>query len=121
MKRFIDTRNNFGTIWTARTANFTVSLILERSYEKYDGDDENGETQAALDCGEMVMFDSKLIVETVINGEDIEIGADYLGASVYADGETHKFIHDGYFADMLNLACSQARDFLADVPRLRAS
>ena len=120
MKRFLDTRNNFGTIWSARTANFTVYLILERSYEKYDGDDENGEIQAELDSGEMVMFDSKLVVETDINGESIEIGVDYLGASVYRDGETAKFIHDGYFADMLNLACANAREYLASVPRLRS-
>lgn len=120
MKRYKDTRNNFGRIWSAQTANFCVMLILEQSSEKYDGDDENGEIQAALDCGDMVMFDSKVVVETNINGKDIEIGADYLGASVYKDGETLQFIHDGYFQDMLNLACSQAREFLADMPRLRS-
>lgn len=121
MRRTIDKHNNFGRVWTAETKHFTISLILEQSYEKYDGEDENGEIQAALDCGDMVMFDSKVVVECAVNGTNlIEIGADYLGASVYNDGETLQFMHDGYFHDMLNLACSQAREFMAKSPKLRA-
>lgn len=119
MKRTIDTHNNFGRIWTARTRNFTVSLILEQSFEDYDGDDADGEIERELKEGDLVMFDSKLVVECDFDGESVEIGSDYLGSSVYKDGETAKFIHDGYFRDMLATACEQARTFLANAPKLR--
>jgi hypothetical protein len=121
MKRILDTDNNFGRIWTAETAHFVVSLILEQSFEKYDGEDENGEIQAELDSGELVMFDSKVVVEFYANDKNlIEIGADYLGRSVYKDGETVKFMGDGYFKDMLANACAEARRHVAAMPKVRA-
>jgi hypothetical protein len=118
MKRYLDKHNNFGRIWSARTPNFTISLILEQVFEKYDGDDD-GETQAALDNGDMVTFDSKVIVECCIDDDLIEIGSDYLGASVYRDGETLQFMKDGYFMDMLKCACAEARVFVENMPKLR--
>ena len=121
MRRYLDKRNNFGTIWSARTRNFVVSLILEQSFEKYDGDDEDGEIQRELDAGDLVMFDSKLVVECELDGESHEIGADYLGASVYRDGETAQFLKDGYFRDMLAEACREAREYVAQLPRLRSA
>lgn len=122
MRRYIDKHNNFGRIWMAQTAHFTISLILEESFQAYDGDDESGEIAEKLNNGDFVMFDSKVVVEINIDGaNNITIGADYLGNSVYEDGKTLQFIHDGYFQDMLNLACSQARDFLANAPKLRTA
>lgn len=115
-------RNNFGTIWSARTTNFTIALELQRSHEKYDGDDDDGSIQAELDSGELVMFDSRVVVY-LNNDDDTEIGRDYLGSSVYKDGETHQFIKDGYFRDMLKTACNEARETIkemrANLPTLR--
>lgn len=120
MRRIIDKRNDFGTIWSAKTKHFYVSLILEQSFEKYDGDDEDGEIQTAIDNGEYVIFDSKVVVECNVDGTNlIEIGADYLGASVYESGKVSDFIHGGYFADMLSNACNEAREHMAKMPRLR--
>lgn len=70
-----------GNHWKFETARFTVSLRIERDHEyKYDGDDENGETQAALDSGEFVAFSSFVTVE--LDGEIV--GQDALFGSVYA-------------------------------------
>jgi len=66
----------FGTVWTFKSPRFTVSLELEPDWSyRYDGDDENGETQAALDAGELVAFNSIVTVE--LDGE--VIGQDTLG------------------------------------------
>lgn len=117
----------FGTVWQFRTARFRVALILEQDYGyRYDGYDENGETQAKLDSGEYVAFDSKVIVE--LDGE--EIAADYLGGSVYSDPRDFVTEHYGcrpkgygaYFPDMVRQAISDARDHVEQMtipPRMR--
>lgn len=66
-------------VWSFKTRRFLVSLTVSRirGYQ-YDGDDD-GETQALLDSGEYVAFESVVRVE--LDGE--EIAADYLGGSVY--------------------------------------
>lgn len=117
MKRTFDMRNNFGTIWRAETYNFYISLNFDQSFDKYDGDDPDGEFQAMIDRGEMVMFDSEITVE--YDGETI--GRATLGNSVYRDGETFKFVTDsGYFRDMLAEACNEARIHLSRYPRVRS-
>ncbi|CAH0342319.1 hypothetical protein [Rhizobium sp. CECT 9324] len=116
MRRWKDPHNNFGVLWTAATRNFTVEWRTEQSFEKYDGDDEDGSIQADLDSGELVMFDSSI---RVLDHYGKEIAADYLGASVYKSGEVLKFIHDGYFMDMLNMACLGAREHYQKRPVLR--
>lgn len=116
MRRIIDHHNNFGSLWTAYTANFTVEWTTEGSFEKYDGDDEDGSIEAGLESGELVMFDSRM---TVFDNTGREIAAAHLGASVYKSGEVIQFIHDGYFKDMLNAACYEAREYLASRPTLR--
>ena len=135
------------TVWTFKTARFTVALELEEIHGyQYDGDDEDGETQAKLDSGEYVAFDSAVIVE--LDGR--EIGADYLGSSVYAADDVaafwtahrdpdamnrncsvyrdamraktgHECIICHYFPDMVCSAIAEARRNLADVPRMRAA
>lgn len=76
------------TVWTFKTARFAVTLALDyqHGYE-YDGDDENGETQAKLDSGEYVAFDSCVTVK--LDGD--VIGRDWLGSSVYAADEVSEF------------------------------
>ena len=67
----------FETVWTFDTARFRVALQITPDYAyRYDGDDEDGETQAKLDSGEYVAFDSRVVV--MLDGE--EIGSDSLGA-----------------------------------------
>jgi hypothetical protein len=127
-----------GTKWQFRTKRFRVSLEVTRDHGyQYDGDDEDGETQAKLDSGEYVAFDSRVIVE--LDGE--EIGADSLGGSVYADGEEEQFwtahrdpdpmnrncsimraargercVICHYFPDMVRLAIAEARQHIREQP-----
>jgi hypothetical protein len=130
-----DKRNQFGRLWTFRTRRFTVSLILEQDYGyQYDGDDEDGEVQAKLDSGDFVAFDSKVSVEL----DGVEIAADYLGGSVYADTQDFVCEHYGlaaksradgcnygaYFPGMVRQAISEAREYVRNMekpPRIRES
>lgn len=139
--------SNFETLWTFKTARFAVRFDIMPDYGyQYDGDDENGETQAALDSGEMVAFDSRVVVS--LDGE--EIGSDHLGGSVYYANKVAEFYtaHRDrdpmnrncsiyrdhmkattghlctichYFPDMVTQAIAEARAFLATAPRMRAT
>lgn len=127
-------------VWQFRTARFLVTLELEHmdGYE-YDGDDENGETQAALDSGELIAFDSKVTV--YLDGN--EVGADYLGSSVYGADNFREFytahrdsdpnnrntlamkasgrVICHYFPDMVRSAIADARKALCNTPRTRCA
>jgi hypothetical protein len=135
-----------GTKWQFRTKRFRVVLTLERDHGyQYDGDDEDGETQAKLDSGEFVAFDSRVVVE--LDGE--EIAADSLGGSVYEDGRESEFwtahrdadpmnrnssimraarghncVICHYFPDMVRTAIAEAREHIrsqASLPYVRES
>ena len=125
------------TVWRFNTARFQVKLQLAQDVgHQYDGDDENGETQAALDSGEYIAFDSRVVV--YFDGR--EIGADYLGGSVYgcdtyqeffmahrdpnpenrncaATNAKYSVCH--YFPDMVRQAVAAARKTLSAAPKLR--
>jgi hypothetical protein len=132
--------------WTFKTRHFRVELHTTREHGyQYDGDDENGETQAALDSGELVAFDSDVLV--YLRGEDYPIGRDSLGGSVYAVDDIAEFwtAHRDpnpenrntsamkarntcighYFPDMVRNAVKEAREALlerkAAIPYLRES
>ena len=100
-----------GIVWSFETANFIVHLILDHdSYAKYDGDDEDGETQRKLDSGEYVMFESR--VEVALKKDDHEediIGTSYLGGSVYELGREHEFWTAHRDPDPMNRNCSIMR------------
>lgn len=119
------------TRWKFQTRNFRVELETTRVHGfQYDGEDEDGETQAALDCGEFVAFDSA--VHVYLRGEDSPLGSDYLGSSVYAADSIAEFwqshrtsSEDGrntlaqkerrvvvchYFPEMVRQAIAAARD-----------
>lgn len=119
MRRYIDKNNNFGIIWSAScraNLSITLSLIEEHGYQ-YDGDDEDGSIQRDLDNGDLVAFMSIVQVfwyNSTLQ-KDIAIGSAALHGSVYKDGETHQFVHDGYFMDMLKDACGEARQYIAEV------
>lgn len=96
----------FGTVWTFKAGRFLVSLELERNFNyRYDGEDEDGATQAALDSGEFVAFDSTVIVE--FEGE--EIGRDSLCCSVYSASDFAAFFTDHRDIDAMNRNCSAMR------------
>jgi hypothetical protein len=96
----------FGKVWEFRTKRFSVSLTLERERGyRYDGDDENGETQAKLDAGEFVAFTSCVAVK--FDGE--EIAADWLGGSVYAEDDVADFYTAHRSADPMNRNCTIMR------------
>ena len=68
------------TVWRFRTERFEVALKIERDHRyKYDGDDEDGETQAKLDSGEYIAFDSVVTVKL----DGVEVGWSSLGGSIY--------------------------------------
>lgn len=98
--------HDFGNVWTFKAGRFAVRLTLEPDYGyQYDGDDQDGETQAALDAGDYVAFDSKVSVE--LDGE--EIAASYLGGSVYDVDQVKAFYTDHRSADPMNRNCSEFR------------
>lgn len=93
-------------VWSFRTARFAVYLEVTPDYGyQYDGDDEGGETQAKLDSGEYVAFDSRVTVH--LDGQ--EVGSDSLGGSVYAADEVDTFWTDHRCPDPLDRNCSIMR------------
>lgn len=86
-------------VWTFRTKNFTIALRVERDRRyRYDGDDPEGETQAMIDAGDLVAFNSYLTVE--YDGE--VIGCDSLYGSVYQADQVPDFWRDHRGADPMN-------------------
>lgn len=101
-----NTHATFGTVWTFKAGRFLISLELEReSGFRYDGEDEDGETQGQLDSGELVAFSSTVTVE--LDGQ--EIGRDSLFGSVYARDSVADFYSDHRSADPMNRNCSAMR------------
>jgi hypothetical protein len=77
-----------GTVWDFQTARFAVRLEIERCrHYKYDGEDGDGETQRGLDSGELVAFESMVVVE--LDGE--EVTKEFLGGSVYSKSDYADF------------------------------
>lgn len=99
-------RNKWGRVWEFNTGRFCVALEIERdSNYQYDGDDPDGETQAKLDSGEYVAFDSRVVVEL----DGIEVGADSLCGSVYENGKASEFWTAHRDSDPMNRNCSIMR------------
>ena len=93
--------------WQFKTDRFTVALYLNRdSSYQYDGDDPDGETQAKLDSGELVAFESNVVV--ILDGESV-IGRSNLGGSVYAADEVEQFWTAHRDPDPMNRNCTTMR------------
>jgi hypothetical protein len=133
-------------VWIFRTPRFRVVACAEREYGfQYDGDDEDGKTQATT--RKRGMFATAVYV--YLDDEDEPCGADYLNGSVYDRDTWHEFFtahrdrdpmnrnceamraaHGGnmfighYFPDMVRNAVADARSTIAkrrNLPRLRAA
>ena len=127
-------------VWKFQTARFEVALYINPSDELYDGDDENGETQRAIDNGDLVMFDAYVTVK--LDGNIV--GAAGLCLNVYETGHESDFwtahrdpdpmnrncslmraakgenvVICHYFPDMVKVACAEARATLANAPAMR--
>lgn len=97
---------NGETVWEFVTARFCVRLEIAQDYGyRYDGDDEDGETQRALDSGEYVAFDSRVVVE--LDGR--EIASDSLGGSVYGANQVREFWTAHRDPDFMNRNCGAMR------------
>lgn len=122
-------RSNSTIMREFSTRNFRVVASIEPDDDVDTSFDETGETQKKLASGEWTAFQTSVVVYW--NGA--EIGADYLGGSIYADpaeffaehiGLAAKRRADGrnygcYFSDMVGEAIAEARKHLAKVPRVR--
>lgn len=95
-----------GIKWTFNTARFRVEFSIERERGViYDGTDDDGEIQSKLDSGEYVAFDSA--VKVYLDGDCI--GEDYLGNSIYTDGQESEFWTAHRDSDPMNRNCSIMR------------
>lgn len=86
--------DDFDVVWSFHTPNFRVQLEIETDYNyRYDGDDEDGSTQAALDAGDMVAFNSAVVVYLNCPSfpDDVELGRSSLCGSVYYRGQEREF------------------------------
>ena len=100
-------RHNTEKVWQFNTKHFSVRLEITRNpHYRYDGNDEDGETQYKLDTGEYIAFDSAVIIEK----DGKEIAADYLGESVYAWHNIHEFWIAHRDKDPMNRNCSMMRE-----------
>jgi len=104
-----------GRVWSFKTRQFRVSLILQRNWRyQYDGDDPEGETQAKLNSGEYVAFDSRVEVEW----EGQVIGENHLGGSVYSADNVSEFWTAHRDPDPMNRNCSIMRANHPSGPRV---
>lgn len=136
--------NKSRAVWSFTTSRFTVALYVERDRNYiYDGDDEDGSYQEKIDSGEIVAFDSRVVV--TLDGEEIAsnwlcgstYGADEVdqfwtahrdadpmnrNSSVMREARGHNVVICHYFPDMVRETISAARDHVAAMavpPRLR--
>ena len=124
------------TIWIRRTPNFTVVLAYEHDNDADLSWDETGEVREALARCELGQY--AFAVTVTENATGAEIGADYIGGSIYADPrefidhracgrQNREYAARGeagrcgsYFTDMVRGAISEARKaYSAPRPRLR--
>lgn len=101
-------------VWTFETANYRVECLFSPDDDVDTSFDETGETDENLASGLWVAFQTE--VRVIHKGTGAELGADYLGGSIYEN--PHDFLkqHRGsrgrwgsYFPDMVRSAIQEAR------------
>ncbi len=94
------------TVWKFAIGRVSVELeINQEQFYQYDGDDENGETQSAIDAGEFVAFHSTVRVYI----DNLECAAEGLGGSVYEFGKESEFWTAHRDPDAMNRNCEAMR------------
>lgn len=109
------------TLWTFRTRNFSIRL----SCEAESCPDLSWADQETLDNLESGTWGNYTFAVHVFGPHGEELGADYLGNSIYADPADFRD-HIGargawgsYFIDMVRNAIEQARDNLGALSAIR--
>ena len=113
-------------MWSFETARFRVEWQAQPCDDLDLSWDDTGETRDNLESGLWTAFDSAMVVYF----DDREIGADYLGQSIYENpSEFRDHIgrnakgHGSYFIDLVRGAIREARATLAreaaTAPKLR--
>jgi len=104
--------------YTFETARFKVTLTLEPEDDNprnYFDDFAVVDIIDGVDSGRYLWFCAKATVYC----DGREVASDFLGGCCYESFAA--FRRDGYFHDMIRAACREARDALANPPRLRAA
>lgn len=104
----------YETVYTFKTARFTVTLAVAPEYETPDWDDCEAEIEK-INAGELAWFVARVKIEC----DGREVGVDYLGGCCYESVD--QFRRDNYFYAMVRSACRQARRAIANPPKLRAA
>ena len=104
----------YETVYTFKTARFTVKLAIAPEYETPDWDDCEAEIEK-INAGDLAWFVARVKIEC----DGREVGCEYLGDRCYESVD--QFRRDNYFYDMVRGVCRQARRAIANPPKLRAA
>ena len=104
---------HWDTVWTFKTANFTIVLEFGPEDDLDLSWDDDGSVADGLARGTLFAFVARVAVKH--NG--YTIGEDYLGNCIY--NSERDFMGGGYFRDMVCCAIADARRNLANLPTLR--
>lgn len=124
-------QTQWNNVRTWKTARFTVTLDWTWEDDPDLSWDETGETAEKIESGEWTNCTFR--VRVLCDGN--EVGADYLGNSIYADPEEFYLEHIGIrakaraagvnfgccFTDMIASAIAEARKALCNPPRIRCA
>ena len=113
---------HYDNIWIFKTARFAVTLDCTEETDPDLSWSEDGEVLRQLEAG--LLYNLCFRVRVTLDGG--EVGADYLGNSVYADPAEFRDHfgckpkgYSSYFTDMVREAIAQARKNVKPAPRLR--
>lgn len=101
------------TVYTFKTRRFTLELAVAPEMTSPRDHFDNDATCYAIDRGVYKWFEAR--VRVLLDGR--ELSTDYLGGCCYENYE--EFRKDAYFYDMARTAIREARQALANPPRLR--
>jgi hypothetical protein len=110
-------------LWTFKTRNFSIELAAMPEQDPDLSWDDTGEVVAKLESGE---WENVTFRVAVYGPHGEQLGADYLGNSIYGNLMDFRREHIGargkwgsYFRDMVGEAISEARDQVRDLQGLR--
>lgn len=114
-------REHFEEVWRFDTARFSVVYEVGEECDLDLSWDDDGSTREGLENGSLVAFVAR--VRVLLDGR--EVSEDCLGGCIYRsalefiDHRGSKGKWGSYFRDMVANTTSDARKYLAGLPRLR--